>query len=131
QERALKFVRRNQLLVGAASAIFLLMLIGIISTSAQASRARKAEADARQRQTEAEQRLAEVYATTAASLIRRGRHVEALDYYQKALDEGHPQSLRIRLDMARANAAIYKPEETRKILDDLLREPDLGEHEGS
>jgi serine/threonine protein kinase len=124
QERALKFVKRNRLLVGLTSAIILALLIGFISSSLQAARANRSAAEARKA-------LAEVYATTAQGLVQRGRHIEGLEYYEKALDAGHSDSLLIRLNMARAYAAIYQPEKTRAILDALLDEPNLGESEGS
>src|SRR5205823_6433634 len=43
QERVIKFVKRNGLLVGATSAVFLAMLVGLISTRIETARAKTAE----------------------------------------------------------------------------------------
>ncbi len=130
-ERLSKWYKRNRMLTWSLVAVFLVMLMGIIVSIGQAARASRGEARAIANAKIAKDRLGEVYRKQAQTFVQRGMHVQAIEVYKEALETDPPDALALKLDMARAYAAIYKPEKTREILDDLLADPNIGDREGS
>jgi tetratricopeptide (TPR) repeat protein len=143
-ERVGKFARRNKALVGATSAVFLALVLGVIGTSiglvrARADRAlaRQAEAGAvgdRDRAQEAEgdarRLLAESYAQSARLAMQRGAWREALAELDKALGAGHTNEAALRFDRVRALAAIHDVPRAVAEVEALARRSDLGDLEG-
>jgi tetratricopeptide (TPR) repeat protein len=126
-ERGVKFVKRNRLLVGSASALFLVLCLGMALRDQQARRAVRAERLAQEEAKVASRALTRFHTRAATTFAQRGQLKEALESYQKALDGGHPKTSQLRLDMARVHAALYQIDEADKLLEQVLNDPDAKE----
>jgi tetratricopeptide (TPR) repeat protein len=130
-ERAVKFARRNKILVAGVAAVITVLGVGIVTTSAgmvaawvQTSRANTATKKEHQQQLLTREE-------TAKLAEQRGLVKDALNAYTDLLREDHPDPTRLRIGRARALLDLNQVAEAKKELDALAKRPDLGKHEGS
>jgi tetratricopeptide (TPR) repeat protein len=111
-ERLWKSVRRNKGLSAAVAAVFLALTAGAAVSAWQSVRARAAEA-------EKQRRLADSYLQQARLRMQRGQWEPALADLDRALAEGHPDPIAVRVDKVRAFFALNRIEAAREELDGL------------
>jgi tetratricopeptide (TPR) repeat protein len=138
-ERLRKLARRNKALMGGIAAVFVALVLGILTTSvfwAQAvsdrDRARKAEEDVRRadEETRARRRLADSHAQAARLLMQRGAWKDGLVNLDKALEAGYDDPVALRLDKVRAWCAVNEVPQAVAELRSLSQQTDLGDREG-
>src|SRR5262249_45709010 len=100
----------------------LLLLAGIVATGREARRARKAEAVAGEKAEALREELTKSHVARARIAVQRGELNEALESYKQALAGGHPESAKVRLDLAQAHAALYQYPEAANLLDRVLED---------
>jgi tetratricopeptide (TPR) repeat protein len=123
-ERLLKYTRRNKLLVGSATAIFLTLLVGIITTTAKAREARQQNANYRREQRER-------FAESARSALARGDLRSALENAAQAIEAGFHDPVEMRLIRVRCLFALAKTDEAKQALEQVRSGGGLGKHEGT
>ena len=130
-ERALKFVRRNKILVGGLTAVIAVLCLGMMTTSTgliaalfQANRASKAENEQRKK-------TFDLLAQNAALAVQQGKLKVALKAYDDALAAGHPDEVAMRLGRAQVLLSLNETAQARAEVDALAARSDLGKHEGS
>jgi tetratricopeptide (TPR) repeat protein len=123
-DRALKFTRRHRVPVTAAASVFTALLLALILTAAARARAVEAEQEARRR-------LLESYADAAQLAVRKGDWRAALDNYDRALREGHPDTVGLRLGRAKALFAVNETARATAELEALSGRADLWERRGT
>ncbi len=111
--RLSKLVRRHRALVGAAAAVFLALVAGMVTTSTQAVRAKRAEERARSEAevaTAVNDFLARMLAAGDPKLNARGRDVtirEIVDQASKELQNAPPASQRVEAGVRHTLGATY------------------------
>jgi serine/threonine protein kinase/tetratricopeptide (TPR) repeat protein len=126
-----KFARRNTAAVLAVAAVFLALVVGLIGTWVGLARADAARERAERAERDARARLAESYARAAELAVQRGAWRTALESLDRALEAGHPDAVRLRLQKVRAWCAIHEVAKALVELAELSGRPDLGDLEGS
>ncbi len=108
-----KLVRRHRALVGAAAAVFLALVAGMVTTSTQAIRAKRAEERARSEAevaTAVNDFLARMLAAGDPKLNARGRDVtirEIVDRASQELQDAPPASPRVEAGVRHALGSTY------------------------
>lgn len=126
-----KFARRNKVLVGGVAAFIAVLLFGLIRTSIAQGQAEANAARARQETETAKKNLLDFYAEAARRASQRGQHLEALDYYDKALDAGSDDPILVHLNRARALMALNRIADAQKEIEKVATRAEGGLHEGA
>jgi serine/threonine protein kinase/tetratricopeptide (TPR) repeat protein len=144
-ERFGKFARRNRALVGGTAAVFLALLLGVVSTAAgwvnavaARGRAQEAEGKAREdrdRALAAEERARELLVASNEHAAQRsmalGDWQSALEHLDRALRVGKGEEVRLRLARVKAHCALHQLPRALREIEALSRRADLGALEGS
>jgi serine/threonine protein kinase len=126
-----KFARRNRAAVVGVAVAFLALVVGLIGTGIGLARAEAARGRAEQAEREARGRLAESYAGAAELAVQRGAWRVALENLDRALEAGHPDPVRLRLQKVRAWCAVHEVPKAEAELRELAGRADLGAAGGS
>jgi tetratricopeptide (TPR) repeat protein len=136
-ERAVKFTRRNKILVVGVAAVIAVLLLGILTTSVgalaalyQTGQARAAQKEEEKQKDKAQAALFDLQMKSADLALQKGDLKNALDIYNDALKDGHPEVVKLRVGKARTLYNLAKIKEVEAELDDLLKRKDLGRYEG-
>jgi tetratricopeptide (TPR) repeat protein/predicted Ser/Thr protein kinase len=150
-----KFARRNKALVTAGSVLLVAVLVGgwlWAASLIQRERADRAEAEQQRLQAESDARAAQAdlareratraeeeqrrlradnHVQEARAAAQRGKWLDALAGYDRALKEGHRDPIGLRLERARALFALNDHAGYAKEIANLGAEPNLGPHKGA
>lgn len=123
-ERSVKFSRRNPLLVGGSSLVFVLLLLWAVTASVQARRERTAREGEQQALQQHRTQLAETLAVNAQGLRQRGQLTEAIKEIDRAIEAGHPRTAALLLDKAKSLETLNRADEARALLDEIEKRED-------
>jgi tetratricopeptide (TPR) repeat protein len=123
-ERAVKFTRRNKVLVGSVVVVMLVLVFGLLRTSLAQARAERAAEEARRN-------LLDFYAEAAQRAAQRGQHREALEFYDRALATSHPDPIGMHLQRARALLALNRAAQAQEEVKGIAASAVGGPHEGT
>jgi serine/threonine protein kinase len=143
--RLQKFAVRNRALVGGILAVLVTLLIGLGTTTWWALRATQAEEtasialtseqralqEARSAQQQVQARLAESLAQSARLAEQRGDWATALQYFDRALAAGYPDSVEMQLGRIKSLYSVELNDRCLELAESLADREDLGEHRGS
>ena len=145
RERTWKWVRRNPVVAALVMAMVGSLLLGTGVASAFALDARRKAADervarqqandnetraisgetaARKSEVKSRELYLESVVQSANAARRRGQLTQALILFDQSLKEGHPDTVELLLNKARALAALNRMEEATPMLDDLMKRND-------
>jgi serine/threonine protein kinase/tetratricopeptide (TPR) repeat protein len=144
-ERAWKWAKRRPAVAALSAAMLLLAALGFVLVTAlwwraennavaagkASEAAHEAEVQARASEQDVRRLLAQSYEQAAQLALQRGDWWAALKNFDKALDAGHPDSPRLRLNRVRAWSALHKVAEANEELGRLAGRGDLGDEAGS
>jgi tetratricopeptide (TPR) repeat protein len=133
-----KFARRHKLAVGAAAAVFLTLVLGIIGTglglaraTQERDRARQAESQTREERDRAQKAERQAHMHGAHLAMQSGSWRTALEKLDRARAAGAEDTIDFRLDQVRAWCAVNELSQALRELEALARRKDLGRRRSS
>lgn len=125
-EKAVKFSKRNPLLVGFSTVVTILLTITLFQMNAKI--------DAQEKQIQKDQEIAQTLQLKRleeANVHRRsGNPDAALQIYKDALKTGRVNVVEVKYKMALVYVALGQKAKVQQITEELLKRPDIGNYKG-